>query len=133
MAFLDILGRTVSESGQKSIAKACKFTDSSRLNTLIFEEDRSLGNLYHQTGKIKLAKRIVCIAISIALIIPTADIHASAKNSYDPEKALAYAQENWNVNSEEVKCAEFVSDCLKAGGCSVWSTGATTLQSRLRK
>ena len=79
-----------------------------------------------------LAKKIACIVVSLSLVIPAVNIQASAKSSYDPEKALEYAKENWNIN-KNAKCAEFVSNCLKAGGCTVWSTGATTLQSRLRE
>ena len=68
-----------------------------------------------------LAKKIACIVVSLSLIIPAVNIQASAKSSYDPEKALEYAKENWNIN-KNAKCAEFVSNCLKAGGCTVWST-----------
>ena len=36
-------------------------------------------------------------------------------SGYDANAALAYAKKNWNKNPEQ-QCAEFVSQCLKAGG-----------------
>ena len=55
MALFDILGRTVSEASQKTIAKTREFADTSRLNTMIYEEERTLGNLYYQVGKLYIS------------------------------------------------------------------------------
>ena len=40
---------------------------------------------------------------------------ADTGGTYDPEAALAYAKANWDKN-EEQWCAEFVWNCVKAGG-----------------
>ena len=40
-------------------------------------------------------------------------------------RTVEYAQNHWNDGNG--LCAEFVSNCLNAGGCSAWSKGCTTL------
>lgn len=47
----------------------------------------------------------------------------TTKSGYNAAKALAYAKSHWNDGKGI--CAEFVSDCLKAGGLSVWSRGCS--------
>lgn len=55
-----------------------------------------------------------------------------AANSYNANAALAYAKANWNKNSNQL-CAEFVKNCLKAGGCNATnSNGCTTMVRQLR-
>lgn len=51
MAFFDFLGRTVSEAGQKTIAKTKEFADTSRLNAMISDEEKIVRSLYYQIGK----------------------------------------------------------------------------------
>ena len=52
--------------------------------------------------------------------------------SYDAGAALSYASKHWNDGKG--LCAEFVSDCLKAGGCKgVYSKGATNMVGLLKK
>ena len=58
------------------------------------------------------------------------DIKASAASSYDPDKAIAYAAANWN-NGVGL-CAEFVSNCLTAGGVSIMQKKVSGLESALR-
>lgn len=58
------------------------------------------------------------------------DIKASAASTYDPEKAIAYAAANWN-NGVGL-CAEFVSNCLTAGGVSIMQKKVSGLESALR-
>ncbi len=38
------------------------------------------------------------------------------KNRFDPEKARKYAELNHEKDKKTILCAEFVSDCLRAGG-----------------
>ena len=47
-----------------------------------------------------------------------------------PQSALAYAQEHWNDGVG--LCAEFVSRCINAGGCSAFSVSASMLLGQLR-
>lgn len=51
--------------------------------------------------------------------------------SYNPQAALDYAAAHWNDGKG--LCAEFVSDCIKAGGLSSWSTSGTALHNQLVK
>ena len=44
--------------------------------------------------------------------------------------SLAYAKQHWNDGKG--LCAEFVSDCLKAGGISAWSRSCTALRTQLK-
>ena len=65
-----------------------------------------------------MAKRILSAFLAIILsfsIIPAFSGQAqAAKVGYDYQQALAYAKKHWNDGKG--LCAEFVSDCLKAGG-----------------
>lgn len=48
---------------------------------------------------------------------------------YEPDKALEYAKKHWSDGKG--LCAEFVSDCINAGGVDVWANGCTTLRKLL--
>ncbi len=62
----------------------------------------------------KLLSFVLAIVLSIAFF-PVLTLKADAAVSgYDYKKALQFAAKNWN--SGKGLCAEFVSDCLKAGG-----------------
>lgn len=51
--------------------------------------------------------------------------------SYNASQALQYAEAHWNTDTDQL-CAEFVSNCLKAGGVtSAWSKGCTSLIGQL--
>ena len=65
--------------------------------------------------------------------IPDYDVTPSeGTSSYNPKKALAYAEKNWD--SGKGLCAEFGSNCLKAGGITdCWSTSSTMLYNSLIK
>ena len=78
-------------------------------------------------------KKIVATILTIVLTLTTLCtmlVPVSAASSYDPNKALSYAKANWN--SGKGLCAEFVSDCLKAGGCSAYSASCTALVKQLQ-
>lgn len=55
-------------------------------------------------------------------------IEANAAD-YNASAALSYAAAHWNDGVG--LCAEFVSNCLKAGGLESWSTGCTRLMNQL--
>lgn len=58
MAFFDILGKTVTEAGQKTIAKTKELADTTRLNSMISDEEKlnetrfcKIGKLYFELHK----------------------------------------------------------------------------------
>lgn len=73
---------------------------------------------------------LVLVLIMCFSVIPMTDmgIEASAAN-YDASAALAYAAAHWNDGVG--LCAEFVSNCLKAGGLKSWSNGCTRLMNQM--
>lgn len=52
MAFFDKLSKTVTEASQKTIAKTKELADTSRLNSMISEEEKVVTNQYYQIGKL---------------------------------------------------------------------------------
>lgn len=56
MALFDKIGKTFTEAGQKAIAKTKDFADTTRLNSLINDEEKKLTNLYIQIGKLYVAQ-----------------------------------------------------------------------------
>ena len=52
MAFFDKLSKSVTESSQKTIAKAKALADTSRLNTMIYDQEKIINNQYFQIGKL---------------------------------------------------------------------------------
>lgn len=52
MAFFDKLSKTVTEASQKTIAKTKELADTSRLNSLISDEEKTITNQYFQIGKL---------------------------------------------------------------------------------
>ena len=64
-----------------------------------------------------MTKRLLCVVMALVFAVccvPGVQAAKTSKSSYKSEKALAYAKEHWNDGKG--LCAEFVSDCLKAGG-----------------
>lgn len=52
MAFFENLSKTVTGVGQKTIAKTKELADTSRLNSMISEEEKVITNQYFQIGKL---------------------------------------------------------------------------------
>lgn len=75
-------------------------------------------------------KQLVALLLSLTIFFSNAT-PAFAVKYYDANAALSYAQEHWNDGKG--LCAEFVSNCLNAGGCTIWSSGCTTMVKLLRK
>ena len=70
-------------------------------------------------------------ALLLALVIIIASVPCSfAAGSYNRDKAVAYAKAHWNDGKGQ--CAEFVSDCLKAGGCTAWNKTVKPLLDELK-
>ncbi len=64
-----------------------------------------------------MAKRFLSTILAIVLVIgiaPAFDTTSSASTVYDRNKSLQYAKYHWSDGKG--LCAEFVSDCLAAGG-----------------
>ena len=56
----------------------------------------------------------VCLSAVIAVSVTVGGIGVASAATYDPSAAVAYAAAHWNDGKGE--CAEFVRDCLRAGG-----------------
>lgn len=52
MAFFDRLTKTVTEAGQKTLAKTKELADTSRLSVMISEQERIANNQYLEIGKL---------------------------------------------------------------------------------
>lgn len=64
-----------------------------------------------------MTKRLLCVVMAIVFAVccvPGAQAAKTSKSTYKADDALAYAKAHWNDGKG--LCAEFVSDCLKAGG-----------------
>ena len=71
----------------------------------------------------------LCLTILIVFaVIPAASLSAKAL-SYDSNAAVEYARNHWNDGNG--LCATFASNCLKEGGCTVWSSTVTDLNRQL--
>lgn len=70
----------------------------------------------------RITKLIGFILLLLCLLVTP----ALAVKSYDASAALAYAKANWNRNPEQW-CAEFVKNCLKAGGCTKIDANSCTI------
>lgn len=76
----------------------------------------------------RLFSLMLVLAVMLG-IMPQEGLKARAA-SYNASAALSYAQANWDKNEKQL-CAEYVSNCLKAGGCSAWSASASMLRRQL--
>ena len=52
MSFFDDLGKKISQTGQSAVQKTRNKADSARLNALLTEEEKRLGNCYYQLGRL---------------------------------------------------------------------------------
>lgn len=75
-----------------------------------------------------MKKRVLSLILVVALSL-SLGVTASAAPVYDPARALEYARNHWNDGKGW--CAEFVSDCLKAGGLSSWHPHCRYLYNQL--
>ena len=86
MALFDKIGKTFTEAGQKAIAKTKDFADTTRLNSLINDEEKKLSNLYMQIGKLYVAQhRNDCeeaFAGALAAVAESEEKIAECKESY---------------------------------------------------
>jgi len=78
----------------------------------------------------RILSQVFSLALAMVLVFPVV-APVSAATGYDANAAIAYAKKHWN--DEKGLCAEFVSDCINAGGCPVWFYGCTTLVRMLEK
>lgn len=69
------------------------------------------------------------LALATMILCMSSSITAMAQTPYNSDASLAFAMGNWN--SGRGKCAEFVSDCLAAGGVGCWSVSSSILRGQL--
>ena len=79
----------------------------------------------------KFVKRALCLLLTLCLVFTLLPVSASAASTYNAGKALSYAASHWNDGKG--LCAEFVSDCLKAGGLTSWNRECTNLFNQLNR
>ena len=73
------------------------------------------------------------VCLDYATYVSSSSTSGDSAGSYDAAKALQYAEAHWNTDASQL-CAEFVSNCLKAGGVtSAWSRGCTSLIGQLER
>lgn len=58
MAFLDDLGKKISQAGQNAVQKTKDMTETARIKSLISEEEKTLNNHYYRIGKLYVAKHL---------------------------------------------------------------------------
>ncbi|MBQ2422446.1 MAG: hypothetical protein II286_00655, partial [Clostridia bacterium] len=64
----------------------------------------------------KILKRTLSVVLTLCIMLSVfaVGILPASAEGYDPSAALAYAKAHWNDGKG--LCAEFVRDCLRAGG-----------------
>lgn len=81
---------------------------------------------------VKNLKKVIALVLCLVTVFSVMSISASAAStSYNPDKAVEYAKNHYNDGKG--LCAEFVSDCLKAGGfTAVYNVNAKKLGEQLQ-
>lgn len=84
-------------------------------------------------GKTMNRRKMVVLWLLILMVVFNSSFivcDTYAATNYNSSAALNYASGHWNDGVG--LCAEFVSNCLKAGGCTAYSASASALFSQLR-
>ena len=76
-----------------------------------------------------MKSKILALILALVMIVVSAP-YAFAAKTYNRDAAVAYAKAHWDDGKG--LCAEFVSDCLKAGGCTAWNTVVKPLLDELK-
>lgn len=74
-------------------------------------------------------RKIISFLLALCICFSALPITAQAASSYNAGNAVAYAASHWNDGVG--LCAEFVSNCLRAGGLSSWNRECTNLYNQL--
>ncbi len=115
MAFLDDLGKKISQAGQTAVQKTKDITDLARLSGLVSDEEKKINGYYLQVGKLYVAKH------SSDYESDFADIIAAIKES--ESKISDYRQQIQNIKGV-VRCPSCGGEvAASAAFCS--SCGAT--------
>lgn len=77
----------------------------------------------------KASQKVLGILLALCITFTILTVPASAASSYNAGSAVAYAASHWNDGVG--LCAEFVSNCLRAGGLSSWNRECTNLYNQL--
>ncbi len=80
--------------------------------------------------KIRAITIMMVITFIVGMIYVSGGTGVKAADTYNASKALEYARNHWNDGKG--LCAEFVSNCINAGGVDCFSKGATTLRNKLK-
>lgn len=77
-----------------------------------------------------MKQRLISLMIALFLLAAAVLPVSAAQNEYHPQAALSYAEEHWCDGVGQ--CAEFVSACLNAGGCTAFAKSCSDLVAQLR-
>ena len=112
MAFFDKISKAVTETGQKTIAKTKEIADTSRLNSLINEEEKNLSSLYCQLGKLYFSiHKEDCKEEFVEMIKAIADAEAKINDCKKQLQDIKGVQCCEKCGAELSKDAAFCSSC----------------------
>ena len=114
MAFFDKLSKTVTEVSQKTIAKAKELADTSRLNSMISEEEKVIANQYFQIGKLYVSVHKDDFEDDFAgMIGAIAEAEAKIKDFKMQIQDIKGVQRCENCGAEVKKGMRFCTSCGK--------------------
>lgn len=112
MAFFDKLSKTVTEASQKTIAKTKELADTSRLNSLISDEEKTITNQYFQIGKLYVSLHKDDYEDDFAgMIAAIADAEAKIRDYKNQIQDIKGVQRCEKCGAEVANGAAFCSSC----------------------
>lgn len=112
MAFFDNLGKRVTEVGQKTIQITKDFSDTSRLSSLIADEEKKINNHYFQIGKLYAGKhRTDCEEEFAGMVSAIAESEARITDLQKQIQDIKGVQHCEKCGAEVTKGAAFCSSC----------------------
>lgn len=112
MAFLDKLSKSVTEASQKTIAKTKELADTSRLNSMISEQEKIITNQYFQIGKLYVSIHKDNFEDDFSgMIVAIADAEAKIRDYKKQIQDIKGVQRCEKCGAEVPNGAAFCSSC----------------------
>ena len=112
MAFFDKLSKTVTEASQKTIVKTKELADTSRLNSMISEQEKIITNQYFQIGKLYVSIHKDDFEEDFSgMIAAVADAEAKIRNYKKQIQDIKGVQRCEKCGAEVSNSAAFCSSC----------------------